>query len=232
MKKSCIAISFALFTAHAAAAQTVVAFWDQNSNNLPTGGFGFQVGDFPQFASHGLQSGSAFIQPSAGMLANFDPNTNVYTDVVSFAGTTANALSGVGSGGSLSIRGGAGDGEWFDVVVDATMLRDLQISWAQRGTSTGFSSRTVAVSTDGQSFTEIYSDSGTLGGWTVKSADAGALLDGASNAIFRFTLDGATAAGGNNRFDNILIEAVVIPLPGAAGMAFAGIGLCALRRRR
>lgn len=230
MKKMIFGAIAAIAISGMANAQDSLAYWHQNDNALPGGGFGFEVGDFPQSADFGDIAGSATLQPNDAMLA--DVSGGVYVNVQSFAGTSENAQFGEPSGGSLSIVGDAINGQWFDVALDATLYQDLVISWAQRGTATGFDSRTVSVSTDGQNFTEIYSNSGTLSStWTTEIADASSMLDGASNAIFRFTLDGATSGNGNNRFDNILIQGNLIPTPGSA--AILGLaGLAAIRRRR
>ncbi len=213
-----------------ATAQDSIAYWSQNNNALSGGGFGFEVGDFPQGADFGVQAGTASIQPNDVMLAA--QNAGVYVNLQSFAGTSENAQFGEPSGGSLSIVGSDVNGQWLDIVFDASSYTNLVLTWAQRGTSTGFDSRTVSVSTDGQSFTEIYSNLGALSStWTVETADAGSLLDGASTAIFRFTFDGATSTNGNNRLDNILIQGSVIPTPGA--VALLGVaGLAGIRRRR
>jgi hypothetical protein len=223
-----------------ATAQDSLAYWSQNNNSLPGGGFGFQPGDFPQAADFGVQAGSATLTFGGGQLDQTEVNGNgdlVYTWIQSFGGTSDNAQFGEGGGGSLSFQAGTdsfNNGMFFDLTFDASLYQDIDLSWAQRGTSSGFQSRVVSVSTDGVNFTEIYSNQGVLSSsWTVEMADAGSLLDGASTAIFRFTLDGATSGSGtgNNRFDNILIQGTLIPTPGAAGLLGLA-GLVAVRRRR
>ncbi|MBE7382414.1 MAG: endonuclease/exonuclease/phosphatase family protein [Leptolyngbya sp. SIO1E4] len=126
-----------------------------------------------------------------------------------FSGTGLNRPFGTFAGGSLSIVGSGNNGKFFDVEADLTGFENIDISWAQRGTSTGFNSREVSVSTDGgTNFTTIYTDAGALSStWEVETADAGSLLDNAANAIIRFTVDGATSSGGNNRFDNLQLTA-------------------------
>ncbi|NER85435.1 MAG: hypothetical protein F6K42_39285 [Leptolyngbya sp. SIO1D8] len=81
----------------------------------------------------------------------------------SFGGTDLNRPSGTFSGGSLSIVGSGNNGNFFDIEADLTGFDNIDISWAQRGTSTGFNSREVSISTDGgTNFTTIYTDTGTL----------------------------------------------------------------------
>ncbi|MCA9310678.1 MAG: hypothetical protein KDA21_05685, partial [Phycisphaerales bacterium] len=140
----------------------------------------------------------------------------------SFSGTSTNrADGGTFGGGSLSIVGTVNNGAFFDIVADLTGFDNINVSWVNRGTSTGFTSRTVSVSTDGVNFTNIYADAGALTStWTLETASAGSLLDNASNAIIRFTVDGASGNSGNNRFDNIQLRGT--PAPGA--LALLGLG--------
>ena len=77
-----------------------IAFWAQNDNALPGGGFGFTPGSFPQDADVG--AGVLFLED---FLETIDAD-GAYTTVQSFGGTTLNALPGFPSGGSLSPQGG------------------------------------------------------------------------------------------------------------------------------
>lgn len=150
----------------------------------------------------------------------------------SFSGTGNNRPDGgTFGGGSLAITGESNNFSTFSIVADLTGFEDIAISWANRGTTTGYNARFVEVSTDGVNFTNIFSDAGALSSsWTVENASAGALLDNASNAILRFTISGAGSSSGNNRFDNIQLTGNVIPAP--AGLAALGLGLVAAGRRR
>lgn len=150
----------------------------------------------------------------------------------SFSGTGTNRPgTGTFAGGSLVMTGSGNNGSFFDIVADLSGWQDIEVSWANRGTSTGFSERVVLVSTDGVNFTNIYQDLGALSSsWSVELADAGSLLDGASNAIIRFGISGASSTNGNNRFDNIQLRGSAIPAP--ASIALLGLGgLVATRRR-
>lgn len=229
----------ALAGASSAVDAAVIAYWNQNSNDLPSGGFGFTPSSFPQPADFG--NGTL-------ELANFDETTSgaddAYSFIPSFAGTGDNALFGDPSGGSLSPQGGTDDGSGgltnngmeILVNVDTSGFSDVGISWAQRGTGTGFDSREFAYSSDGGgSFTPVAftGDTGTLSSsWDVVSPDLSgvAALSDNPNVVFRLTLDGATGGTGNNRFDNIVVEGV--PEPGSVVLAvLAGLALAAVGRR-
>ena len=211
------------FAVSASAQTETIAYWAQNDNNLPGGGFGFTPDDFPQAADEGA---------GALTLANFDESVDgdgAYDCIASFSGTSDNALGGYGSGGSLSPQGCSGqsnNGMHIDLAVDTTGYEDLVLNWAQRGTGSGFDSRVIAYSTDGgSSFSTFETDAGTLSSsWAVVSYDFSAIgaLENNSQAVFRITLDGATGASGNNRFDNILLEGV--PGTGGGGLTLSKTG--------
>jgi endonuclease I len=188
------------------ASADTIAFWNQNSNTLPGGLFGFETTDFPQNADVGAGTLS---------LANFDTASTggVYTTIESFAGNVLNdiAVPQV-AGGSLSPEGGSpttNNGMSIILQVSTVGFQNIIVSWAQRGTSAGFNSRAFAYSTDGVNYTTFATDTGALTStWVLKSYDLSAIdaLEGDSSVYFRITLNGATAANGNNRFDNILIQ--------------------------
>jgi hypothetical protein len=230
MKKSCIAIGFALFTAHAAAAQSVVAFWDLND----TGG-SFVTSDFPMPADSGDQSVSALFT-LGGAFTTTPPESDQYSYLNSFGGSSVNSQGGSGTNNDIALLNGpagATNGSFIEFSFDATQLSEVVLSFAARRSPTGFSSVSIDAYDGSTPLGNIASDQSWTGSFRLYSFTT-ALLDGVSDARIRLTFDGGAldSAAGNNRFDNILIEAVVIPLPGAAGMALAGIGLCALRRRR
>ena len=213
-----LALLFLICCASAPAQTEVIAFWAQNDNNLPGGGFGFTPDSFPQPADTGLLADQAFLS-----LANFNASTsgddNAYTCIQSTAGTTLNAQSGFGSGGSLTPQGctnNSNNGMQILVAASTEGFENVQLSWAQRGTSTGFNARQLAWSADGgTSFTDFGSDSGTLGSsWQIREYDLSSIeaLNDNSDVVFRITLNGATGTSGNNRFDNITVAGT--PLEG------------------
>lgn len=213
--RCCIASAFAVSLASA----DTIACWDQNGNALPSPStaLGFFSTAFPQAANQG--SGSL-------TLAGFDPTTKVvdgntiYDFIESFAGTTTGALSGVTSGGSLSPEGGnatfSNNGMSIIMQVSTVGFQDIIVSWAQRGTSTGFTSRVFSYSTDGTNYTTFATDTGALTStYAVETYNLSAIaaLEGDSSVYFRITLSGATGGAGNNRFDNLLIQGI----PGGGG---------------
>ncbi|TVQ38592.1 MAG: ExeM/NucH family extracellular endonuclease, partial [Wenzhouxiangella sp.] len=204
---------FALLLAAAAPAQTeTIAYWAQNDNNLPGGGFGFTPDSFPQAADAGALANAASLT-----LENFDESTSgpddAYQCIQSFGGTTINAEPGFASGGALGPQGCTADltnnGMSISIAVSTEGYEEIELSWAQQRTGTGFNSSQVAWSSDGgMTFTD-FGNTGSLatGSFFPQSFDFSAIdeLNDNSSVVFRITLDGATGASGNNRFDNIRV---------------------------
>lgn len=197
------------FSSLAWAQPQVIAYWAQNDNNLPGGGFGFGPDTFPIAADLGNGSLS---------LDNFNEDTTtngngdtVYSWIQSFAGSTLNAQPGFASGGSLSPQGGLGNsnnGMHILISVSTAGYEGIVLSWAQQRTATGFNSTQLAWSVDGgDSFTDVGNTGVVAASFAVQSFDLSAVpeLNDQASVIFRLTLDGATAQNGNNRFDNITV---------------------------
>jgi hypothetical protein len=241
------AIVAALFVGASAATSSAatIAYWNNNSNGLPNGGlFGYAPGDFPQAADVGTGSLDLAMFETA---TEVDASGNTkYVSVESFAGSTVNAQGGDPAGGSLSPEGGTSNGSGGFLnngmkilyTIPTTGYGDIKISWAQRGTSSGFTSRAFAYSTDGGSvFTPVSytGDTGVLSStFGLVSIDLSAVsaIDNLPSVIFQVTLDGATTANGNNRFDNMLFEGTAIPEPTTLALGgLALLGVVAARRR-
>ena len=231
--KNLIASAAMAATVAVSASADVVAYWNQNSNSLPVSGFGFEATDFPQAADVGAGS----ITVGGGIASSIITNANgvqVYEWVESFAGSTLGAINGDVSGGGLCLEGGTGNannGAYFQFAFDMTNFTDLVVTYATRGTSTGFNSQTWSWSTDGSTFTDFQTVSGTnVTTYFLATLNSLNALDGAATAYLRVTFNGASASSGNNRLDNILFSANAVPAPGA--IALLGLAGLAARRRR
>ncbi len=126
----------------------------------------------------------------------------------SYGGSGINRPVGTFGGGSLAIAGSANSNNSFDIVADLSNYQDISVSWVQRKTGSGPTLEEVSVSTDGINFTNVYSAAGqnnsTYEGPFV--ANAGSLLNNASNAIIRFSWNEISSEFGNIRFDNIVLQ--------------------------
>jgi len=210
----------------------VVAYWDQNSNGLPGGGFGYLTSSFPQPADQG--SGSLYLEDFDTTTVVLAGGGSVYSFIKSFGGNVLNAQPTVAAGGSISPEGGGpgitNNGMSIVLQVSTVGFTDVTVSWAQRGTSSGFNSRQFDYSTDGTTWTNFGTDTGVLGAtWEIQNYDLSAVdsIEGQSSVYFRIVLDGATSTSGNNRFDNITVQAI----PEPAAVLLGAFGLLGLLRR-
>lgn len=230
-----LAVALAVTCGTSSAFADVVAGWHQNGNadtSHPTG-FGFKPADFPQAADYG--TGTHSIAVIDGSL---DPNGN-YLLVESFSGNTLNDINGAGAGGSFSFEGSANNGSSSIFAVPTNGYVDLNISWAQRGTSTGYNSRVFEYSVDGgDNWTDVGAYTGSAGAlsatWTLVSIDLSAVsgLDNNPDAMFRLTYSGASSSSGNNRWDNFYVQGTLIPEPSTCALLFVGLFGCLSRRSK
>lgn len=199
---------FLLGSAAVTQAQSLVAYWDQNSNALPppATGNGFLPASFPQAAS--LGSGSLTLSNFNDSLAS----SGAYLYIQSFAGSTINAQTGVISGGSLAPQGGldtSNNGMHINLQVNLSNYQNPVLSYARQRTSTGFNRHTISYSTDGVNFIVHEVDSNVPTSFAAKTISFSGIsaLANAASVTFRITLNGASALNGNSRFDNFTLVA-------------------------
>lgn len=164
------------------------------------------------------------------------------------AATTWSSPAGNGSTHSLSSNNWS-VGDYYQIAVSTLGYTDISLSWDQTRSSTGPSSFSVQMSTDGTNFTTLLasytviqaglSGSGTLS-WTTNPANYQAAFTSTVSSIlaaadlstvyFRFVNLSTVATGGTNRIDNIQVNGTVVPSPGA--IALVGLAGLVVRRRR
>lgn len=149
-----------------------------------------------------------------------------------FGGSTINVLNADPTEESLSLVSSAGNNSFITISFAMTGLVDPSVTFATRGTSTGFTTGIWSWSIDGLIFTPVAGNTATTSTtFALATVDLSGIddLDNATSVTLRYTLSGATNTSGNNRIDNLQINAV--PEPAAALLGTLGfIGL--LRRRR
>ena len=164
------------------------------------------------------------------------------------AATTWSSPAGNGSTYSLSSNNWTSS-DYYQVSMATTGYSDISVSWDQTRTSTGPSSFSLSMSTDGgANFTTLlatytvvqagFAGTGTTGwnsvtnqtGFT-NTIDLGTSAANQGNILLRFNSLATSAAAGTNRIDNISVTSAVVPEPSAALLgALGALGL--LRRRR
>jgi len=154
-------------------------------------------------------------------------------------GHATNAQFGEVAGNAFTLVGQSGNGSHIDLVFSMAGLQDLTVSFASRGTSTGFNSSTWSYSTNGTDFFPLPDHNNTATNNTsyslrLVSDSAITVLDDSPLAILRYTLSGTSSGSGNNRLDNLLIQATPIPEPSQVGLLAAALAIAFVvaRRRR
>lgn len=147
-----------------------------------------------------------------------------------FAGSTINALNADAAGNALSPVNSTANGKSFTVAFGMAGLQDLIVTFATRGTSTGFNSGLWSYSTDGSTFVSagLASTASTSTTFALATADFSSIpqLDNDGTVWIRYTLSGASASAGNNRIDNLQLNAtpIAVPEPSAILLLAAGCG--------
>lgn len=157
-----------------------------------------------------------------------------------FGGDSLNSLFGDPAGTALSLHAGGGgipgNDTWVDFNFATTGYESPVLSFAYRGGTTTFTNVTWSWSTDGVNFTEIdglntASTEDTQ--WVLRTVDltgVSALTDEAAVTL-RMMVAGSPSGTSQPRFDNIQINAVAVPAPGALGLLCVA-GFVVRRRRR
>ena len=165
------------------------------------------------------------------------------------AATTWSSPAGNGSTYSLSSNNWA-TGDYYQVSMATTGYSDISVSWDQTRSSTGPSSFSLSMSTDGganfttllASYTVIQAGLAGTGttswnsvtnqsGFTTTTI-VGISAANQSNVLFRFSSLSTTSSGGTNRVDNISVTGAAVPIPAPGAVALIGLAGLVARRRR
>lgn len=241
MKNTCVALALLAGAAVAnTASADLLAYWNFNASTAAVA-----PGTLGVLTSTAVNAGAGTLSIGGGLVWNTKFNATPDGHAGTFAGNTLNALFGDVGGGSLSVVGSIGNqsansvtanGGWVQFAISTSGYSNLVMSFAGRGTSTGFGSassafNTVQTSTDGVSFSNFTTYESRQTTFQTYTFNFGAGLNNQSTVYVRLLLDGATSGNGNNRIDNVQFNATAIPAPGALALVGLG-GLVAGRRRR
>ncbi len=178
--------------------QVNIHYWDFNSGASTTTGMKWPS---PISATNSVNAGT--------ISHDFD-----YTD--NFGGSTLDApsFSSSTAGDSYSIVGTNNNG--FSLTINASTLgyKDIRLTYATRGTASGFTTHDIAYSIDGINFTTLTTITGrTATSFSLQTINFISLPAANNNPNFkiRITLSGATSPSGNNRIDNIRVTGIESP---------------------
>jgi hypothetical protein len=158
-----------------------------------------------------------------------------------FSGTSINAFPGGEPGTplygmALAIANQTANNKSLYFSFNMAGYQDLVVSFATRGTGTGFNSGLWAWSVNGSDYTTLdgINTATRVTSFSLATVDLSAVtaLDNAPAAWLRLTYSGATSASGNNRLDNIQFNASAVPEPASFALGGLGLLLMALFRRR
>lgn len=151
-----------------------------------------------------------------------------------FAGNTLNAQNTDPAEESLSLISSAGNGSYIQVSFSMANLTGLVVNFATRGTASGYDVGQWSYSTDGSAFTSFGASTASRSTTFAAASPSIAIsfLDNDPTVFLRYTLSGATSAGGNNRIDNLTLTATAIPEPSSYAAIFGGLALAGVMARR
>ncbi len=126
--------------------------------------------------------------------------------VTSFAGSDVDqeGFSANESGGSFVPQGEIDNGKHFQIEVDTRGYQNLSLSYATRGTSSGFQTQTWFTSVNGGEWVEVQMFTGISSDYELRTINLGD-YDNTELLSVRCVVDDATSETGNNRFDNLRI---------------------------
>jgi hypothetical protein len=231
MKKIAIVLSLVAMVAagEGSARGALIAYWNFN---------GLSIAAASTPGSGGVPTSIAADQGSGTLsLAGYGGTVD------DFAGSTINAISPDLAEESLSpIAAGPaagpfpGNGTYIDTTFSTLGFEDVVVTFATRGTATGFNSGLWSYSTDGTNFfpTGAPSTASVSTTFALATVNLSALsaIEGQSAVTLRYTLSGATSNSGNNRIDNLQVNGTPVPEPATAALVMGGmLGLMMVGRR-
>jgi hypothetical protein len=199
-------------------APSLIAGWDfQTTTN---GGTAAATNNAPLLYQANFGTGSLHLDGAQGSSTWITSTNSTTNQVTGFDGTTTNAAPGFATStaapAALALRAGASNsanGNSLVFKVNMTGRKDLAVSYATRGTASGFTTHTWSVSTNASDWDEVSVQTGrTNTTFTAITLPVITNANGASNVFLRMTVTGATSSSGNNRIDNVqLVASAYIP---------------------
>jgi DNA/RNA endonuclease G (NUC1) len=194
-------------------APVLIAGWDFQTTT--SGGTAAATNNAPLLYQANFGSGSLHLNGAHGSSTWIVSTNGTTNQVTGFSGTTVNTAPGFAtnttSPAALALLGGAStsaNGNSIVFKLDMTGRKDLGVSYATRGTASGFTTHTWSVSTNASNWTEVSLQTGrTNGTFTAITLPVITNANGASNVFLRMTVTGATSTSGNNRLDNVQFTA-------------------------
>jgi len=171
--------------------RSTLALWDFNHSDRPAANAAWFN---PVLANQGAAA------------LSFTFSTGEDRPVTSFGGSDVDLDGFIAeeNGGSFVPQGEKENGNYFQTSIDTRGYENLILSYATRGTSTGFQSQTWFTSIDNGEWSEITSYTGITSDYELRTIELTGFAN-IENLGIRCVVEGAASATGNNRFDNLRI---------------------------
>ena len=209
----------------------LLAGWDfQTTTN---GGTAAASTNAPRVYAANFGAGALFLDGSNGSSSwTALPTTGGSNEVTGFNGTATNAAAGFStdtSGASalalVAATDNAANGKSLVFRFDMSGRKNLGVSYATRGTASGFTTHTWSVSTNASDWTEVSVQTGrTNASYSAITLPAITNADNAADVYLRLTVTGATSATGNNRLDNIQLVTSAYTAPDTTAPVITVLG--------
>ncbi len=160
----------------------------------------------------GAQLGTAFIYADGTNGSDALASSASSPQITSFGGSVMNdPREPAIQGNALAIANSTTNGKSIVFKFSTTGYQDIKLSFAIRGTASGYNSHVWSYSTNGTSFTTIDDNNTASRETTFSIAELDLTfateINDQANVYLKLTVDGATSGSGNNRIDNIQIKA-------------------------
>jgi len=203
-----------LNVAGAAAASGLIAGWDFQTIT-PRGTAASAAPNSPLSYTANFGSGTIYLDGSNGSSIWTSLLSN--PEVTAFAGTAVNAGAGFSttttSPACLALANSSANSKKVAFKFSMSGLKDLVVSYASQGTGTGFSTHSWETSVDGTNWLPAQSITSVPSAFATTTLTTIASLNNSATAYLRLTVTGASSASGNNRLDNIQLNATGISTP-------------------
>ncbi|MBK7763221.1 MAG: DNA/RNA non-specific endonuclease [Bacteroidetes bacterium] len=192
-------------------AQTLLAGWDfQTTSN---GGTAITVSpNTPTLLQANFGTGHLYLNGNFGSSNWISAN-----QLNAFGGTTMNAGTGfstsISGAASLALVNQSANGQAIVFAFSMSGYANLQVSYATQRSGTGYTSQQWLVSSDAINWTPIQTINSIGSSFSVQSLNPITALNQISTAYVKVIFTGATGVSGNNRIDNIQLNATPSIMP-------------------
>ncbi len=192
-------------------AQTVIASWSFDALVAPTASVPTASVINADFGALSASS-NAYLDGSNGSSAWVSTVTS--PELTTFSGSTLNdPRTTPTAGNALALANNSANGKMVVFKFPTTGYSNISLSFATRGTSTGFNNHAWEWSTDNVTYTAFGSNTAVnISTFTLETLDLSSItaVNDQPTVYIRLTVSGATSSTGNNRIDNFVVTGTAV----------------------